>query len=90
MARKEPKPTSKGNSNMKARYETTDTLGNRYTIIIRDNDGIIAHNQHRYPVSLSNFATGSKAEAKANISSAARAGLDALNAAGFMTWTQRD
>lgn len=73
------------------RYETTDTLGNRYTIIVTDHQKVVAHNQHRINLSLANFNSCAKgyAEARQNVRNAARQGLAALNAATFYTWTER-
>ena len=75
---------------MTTKYETRDNLGNHYTIIVRDDNRVVACNQHRIVMSLSNFSSCSAgyAECRRQIREAARAGLAALNRASFYTWTQ--
>ena len=76
---------------MTTKYETRDSLGNQYTIIVRDDNRVVACNQHRIVTSLCSFAhlgAGGYAEARRQIRDAARAGLAALNRASFYTWTQ--
>ena len=76
------------------KYQWQDGIGNTQTIIVRDDDTVVMHNQHRIATSLANVAfltdaNGTAAQA-ALVRIAARRGLAYLRDVTKLDWKQVD
>ncbi|MNB92523.1 hypothetical protein D3C75_396270 [compost metagenome] len=75
------------------KYQRTDTMGNVDTLIVRDDNAVRMHNQHRIPECLSNVAfnipnvNGYVAQANA-VRDAARLGLAELRRVTKLDWIE--
>jgi hypothetical protein len=75
------------------KYQHTNNMGNTHTIIVRDDNSVVMHNQHRIPECLSNVAflmqnvNGYAAQAT-QVRVAARIGLEQLRTVTKLDWVE--